>query len=251
MKKKDQPLAESSFASGGSSSPRLTAEDIQAKEFRIARLRGYKERDVDEFLDDLTLAWGALLDENQRLRSHTGGVSSIGAPDLDEVARQADEIITRARQAAGRIVAEAEVTAGVRPPGDDDRAAVASFLSKERTFLQDLASLVQGHAEGVKGMAREVFAKPASAEPVTPARSVAPPVAEPATPDAPPPAVSADEKPRAEPSSTEPATTEAVAAEEDEEPIRIEEPETASVRVPEHDEESGDRSLKELFWGEE
>ena len=254
MKKKDQPPAESSFAPDGSSTSRLTAEDIQAKEFRIARLRGYKERDVDEFLDELTLAWGVLLDENRRLRSQTGGVTSIGAPDLDDVARQADEIIARARQEAGRIVAEAGVTSGVRGAGDDDRAAVSSFLSKERAFLQDLATLVQEHAEGVKGMAREVFAKPVNAEPAPSMRSAPVPTAAPAPPavpaEAPSPAAPSDETSHAEPTSAGPAVT-ATAPAEEEQPIRIEEPETASVRVSEHEEESGDRSLKELFWGEE
>jgi DivIVA domain-containing protein len=244
MKKKDESPAESPLASAGSSTQRLSAEDIQAKEFRIARLRGYKERDVDEFLDELTLAWSALLEENRRLRAQVGGGLSIGAPDLDDVARQADEIISRARAEAGRIIAEAEVSAGVRQAGDDDRAAVSAFLSKERSFLQDLATLVQGHAEGVKGMAREVFAKPAPQEtPAVEAASAAektPAGAVTGTPDE----ATADVKSRSAP----PSTADAPATEE-QPPIRIEGP--APVRVPEHDEGSGDRSLKELFWGEE
>lgn len=227
MKKKEQAPVEAPLPPR--SAPRITPEDIQAKEFRIARLRGYKERDVDEFLDELTLSWGALLDENRRLRSQAGFGASIGAPDLDDAARQADEIIARARQEAARIVAEAGATQGARPAGDDDRTTVSAFLNKERSFLQDLATLVQGHAEGVKGMAREVFAKP---EP--PADESAPASSEedvPAAPAEPPPAPSA------------PA--------EDDEPIRIEEPEPATVRTSEPSEEPGDRSLKELFWGED
>ena len=248
MKKKDQAPAESPLASDRGSTPRLAAEDIQAKEFRIARLRGYKERDVDEFLDELTLAWSAMLEENRRLRAQAGGVHSIGAPDLDDIARQADEIIARARAEAGRIVAEAGVTAGVRQAGDDDRAAVSAFLSKERSFLQDLATLVQGHAEGVKGMAREVFAKPATeeraaVEPASAAQEV--PATAAAVPPRPTEATS-----DAENASTGSSVAAVPASEEEEEaPIRIEEP--APVRVPEHEEASGDRSLKELFWGEE
>ncbi|HEV8563562.1 MAG TPA: DivIVA domain-containing protein [Actinomycetota bacterium] len=272
MKKKEQSPAESPFASGAGPPPRLTAEDIQAKEFRIARLRGYKERDVDEFLDELTLAWGVVTDENHRLRAQAGGVASVGAPDLDDVSRQADEIIARARQEAGRIVAEAEVTAVVRRADEGDRAAVSSFLSKERAFLQELATLVQGHAEGVKGMAREVFAKPpASAAPAASAESTPAPgadasaaasesSAEPPSEEPPSEEPPSEEPPSAGPSpvQTRPAEAASLASEPtapapgtDEEPIRIEEPETDSVRVPEHDEEPGDRSLKELFWGEE
>jgi DivIVA domain-containing protein len=256
MKKKEQPSAESPFATGASQTPRLTAEDIQAKEFRIARLRGYKERDVDEFLDELTMAWSALLDENRRLRSQEGGMSSIGAPDVGDAARQADEIIARARQEAGRIVAEAEVTSGVRRAGADDRAAVSSFLTKERAFLQELATLVQGHAEGMKSMAREAFAKPAAAPPPAAQKPTAsePAASEPTAsePTEPP----ADETPAAEAAAAVPAaavsaspTTSKPAPVQDDEPIRVDEPQTASVRG--HEEESGDRSLKELFWGEE
>jgi DivIVA domain-containing protein len=249
MKKKDQAPAESPLASDRGSTPRLAAEDIQAKEFRIARLRGYKERDVDEFLDELTLAWSALLEENRRLRAQAGGVHSIGAPDLDDVARQADEIIARARAEAGRIVAEAGVTAGVRQAGDDDRAAVSAFLSKERGFLQELATLVQGHAEGVKGMAREVFARPVTEErapadePASAARGA---TATAATDSATTTVEASDAKSSPGPRT---AATPAPKDEEEEPPIRIEEP--APVRVPEHEEGSGDRSLKELFWGEE
>lgn len=247
MKKKEQSPVESPLASDGASTPHLSAEDIQAKEFRIARLRGYKERDVDEFLDELTLAWGAMLEENRRLRAQAGGVHSIGAPDLDDVARQADEIIARARAEAGRIVAEAGVTAGVRQAGDDDRAAVSAFLSKERRFLQELATLVQGHAEGVKGMAREVFARPVTEE-GTPAVQPAPATQGATTTAAAVSTTTAVETSDAK-SSTKPGTAAAPAPKEDEPPIRIEEP--SPVRVPEHEEGSGDRSLKELFWGEE
>jgi DivIVA domain-containing protein len=237
MKKKEQAPVEAPLRPA--TAPRITAEDIQAKEFRIARLRGYKERDVDEFLDELTLAWGALLDENRRLRSQAGfGAAAIGAPDLDDAARQADEIVARARREAARILAEAGAAAGPRGASGDDRSSVSAFLTRERTFLQELATLVQGHAEGVKGMAREVFAKPAAVEPAT----------EPAP---------ADEPPAPAPKEVLPthAETSRVAAsvpdaDDEDEPIRIEEPAPASVRTSEA-EETGDRSLKELFWGED
>ena len=242
MKKKEKPSAATSFAPGATSAPRLTAEDIQSKEFRIARFRGYKERDVDEFLDELTRAWGAIVEENRRLSAQSASWSAIGAPDLDDVGRQADEIIARAREEAARIVREAEERAGVTGAGDADRTAVSAFLSKERQFLQELASVVQGHAEGVKGMAREVFRPSPGATGLE-------------VPDAPSPATEVAEVPAEAPMAEAPSEEAPTIAEAPEEgPIRIEEPEPAGVRAREGEDdgpEPGDRSLKDLFWGEE
>jgi DivIVA domain-containing protein len=235
MKKKD--IESTSLPPAASSTSRITPEDIQSKEFRIARFRGYKERDVDEFLDQLTLAWGSVLEENRRLRGAPG--APMGAPtDVSEphdAARRADEIVQRAREEAERIVGEAQAraeaigaTAGV---AEGDRQAVSAFLMKEREFLQSLASLVQGHAEGVKGMAREVFT-PRTA-PVAPTHEAAATASE----ESPPPA------------PVEPGPPSGPAAE----PIRVDEPEPAAVsgREGESRTETGDRSLRDLFWGEE
>ena len=149
--------------------------DIQQKEFRVSRFGGYRMRDVDEFLDRLTDTMSALTAENERLRRGAPGAPILGTPDLDEVARQADEIIQRARDEAARITAEAnERAAGVAGIAatsgatDDQRAAVGAFLSQERAFLQSLAALVQEHAETVKGMARRPRPERISSEPATP-----------------------------------------------------------------------------------
>ncbi len=216
----------------------ITPLDIQQKEFRIARVRGYKERDVDEFLDRLTEDLSELLAENEKLRLQVGAGAMIGAPDLEDVSRQADEIIQRARDEAARIVADAEATAKASPAGSstDDPATVTAFLHKEREFLRSLAQLVQEHAEGVKDMAREVFARPTDSVSQPPAPEDTASVA------APPPRAP----------ETELATAHAVTRTEAEEPIRLDEPEPATVGAPEADEDTqGDRSLRELFWGEE
>ena len=127
--------------------------EIQKKEFRVSSFNGYKMRDVDEFLDAVTDSMSALVAEVDRLR--TGAPAPVvGAPDLDDVSRQADEIIERARAEAARIVAEAKVqTPGVTST-PRIMAAVNAFLTNEREFLQSLAGLVQGHAESVKGMSK-------------------------------------------------------------------------------------------------
>ena len=211
--------------------------EIQQKEFRVSRLNGYRMRDVDEFLDQLTESVSALVEENRRLRSQAGAQPVVGAPDLDDVARQADEIIQRARDEAARITAEARAGAAAGASATPaERAAVGAFLSEEKEFLQGIAGLVQQHAETVKSMAKQArAAKPAPATEAAP-----PPVAEPEV----------VEVEAVEPEVVEPEVdrTQALPVEE---PIRVDEPLPASTKVGDRDAPAGDPSLKELFWGEE
>ena len=247
----------------------ITAADIQQKEFGVSRFGGYRMRDVDEFLDRVTESMTKLADENQRLRSATGlppAVLSpaIGAPDLIDTSRQADEIIERARAEAAKIVRDAReatvMAAGshASPGTDAGRAAVAPFLSQERDFLQSLATLVQGHAESVKGMAKASRASRSSATPAAPAAPaprptpVAPPKAVPEVASAGPatqPMEAVRPSPRPKPPESAPEA-EALTS------IRVDEPATASVGAGDADEDGvqsdgGDRTLRELFWGEE
>ena len=258
-----------------SSAPRMLSPlDIQQKEFRYARFGGYKMRDVDEFLDRVTEAMSAVVSENERLRA--GGSSAppvLGTPDLDDVGRQADEIIQRARDEAERILDAARakaLTTGALTTGavaagaviggtEEDRAAVNAFLAKEKEFLQSLAGLVQGHAGSVKEMAKSARARP------TPAASSTPAAAAPASegrPTTPAPSARATtpkptpSTPPAPPTSsappTRPETT--ISLPRAEEPVRMDEPAAATARRDGGDDdgrEAGDSSLRELFWGEE
>jgi DivIVA domain-containing protein len=172
-KPESSDVEEGSVAKEQSSSPsragRLTPLDIQQIEFRRS-FKGYDEREVDEFLDRLTEDFAAALDEAQRLRDRAEG--GLGAVITGGTAagskRSADEIVQRARDDAARIVREAQERAtaigaaalGPRAaggegsaPSSDDRASIAPFIAKEREFLTSLATLVQGHAEAVRGMA--------------------------------------------------------------------------------------------------
>ena len=239
---KDREGTDATSVAPSTASALLTPLDIQQKEFQVSRLGGYRMRDVDEFLDQLTDAMTAILAENERLRSGAGPSPIVGSPDLEEVSRQADEIIQRARDEAARIIAEANeraTTAGAQVPGSvsaADREAVDAFLARERAFLQGLAGLVQEHADGVKAMAREVRRK-GSPAPVPTAAS------EPKQGSEEPP------RPASTPSSagsepTRPITAVQPAAQD--EPIVVNEPEPANTRR-----EDGDESLRELFWGEE
>jgi len=258
MGKKDTGLGEAVAAPS-----RLTPADIQQKEFRVSRFGGYKMRDVDEFLDQITDSFTALTSDVDRLRA--GGASPVvGSPDLGDVARQADEIIARARAEAARIVAEARTTAAAStsaaaPTGPQDKAAVNAFIAREREFLQSLAGLVQEHAETVKAMAKS--ARSGSEAPAAaasgpgssstteqaPSGSTGTAPAAAATASSPPPA--SPTPPPASPEASE-AKAEPTRVPESDDTVRIEEPATAGATRGEAEPE-GDRSLRELFWGED
>jgi DivIVA domain-containing protein len=212
----------------------LTALDIQQKEFRVSRFGGYRMRDVDEFLDALTDAMAALTSENERLRRGSAP-PIVGSPDLDEVSRQADEIITRAREEAARITDEARERAAslgsTSAAGPEGRAAIDAFLAQERAFLQGMAALVQDHAETVKAMARRSRqdAQPGSESGSDPGERPAPETGSEVIRD-PAPDRAAE-------------TTQAM-----DEPIVVEEPQPTAAR---REEVEGDPSLRELFWGDE
>ena len=120
-KRNEQP--EDTFADAAAP-PRLTPMDVQQKEFGVTRVGGgYRMRDVDQFLDELTNSMTALVEENRRLKEQAGSGAMIGAPDLEQVSRQADEIIRRAREEAAQIVRDAHsatVAAGSRRRGRRD-----------------------------------------------------------------------------------------------------------------------------------
>ena len=228
---------------------KITPLDIQQKEFRVSRFGGYRMRDVDEFLDKLTEVVSGLVDENARLRRQAGAAPVVGSPDLADVARQADEIIQRARDEAARIAAETRAQATAPVAGtDEDRAAVKAFLNQERAFLQELAGLVQGHAETVKGMAKgarrsQVADAPAPEPPSAPDASA-------------PPAVEPSQEPAA--GDADEGTTDRVVEIADADatqtmPAPDDRPELAQSRPSAGQERTGegDPSLRELFWGEE
>lgn len=239
---------EGTDGAGWASAPagHLTPADVQQKQFRTARMGGgYRMREVDEFLDQVTDTLTSLLSENERLRRGQAG------------------------EPAARSTLDTPITAG-------DRAAIEAFLRREKAFLQSLGGLVQGHAEELKGMVRSsrsplaapgtpaavvpaAVSTPANATPAAEEPSVEPPAVETsvaATEDVPeesePPTQVEDDRP-VEASDTEDETGAMPAAEtetetETEEPIRLDEPEPARSR---RTEEGSAGSLRELFWGEE
>jgi DivIVA domain-containing protein len=264
MRKKDKDATDAQdFTGMPATSGAVTAADIQAKEFNVSRFGGYRMRDVDEFLDQITESMTKLADENQRLRSANGlpAAPSIGAPDLADTSRQADEIIESARAEAAKIVQDAQAraavgtTAAVAAGGDSGRAAVAPFLAQERDFLQQLATLVQSHAESVKGMAKASRTKPAVAPPAAATSSTTAPEPQVQAAAPAPASDSTQPMPPVKPAADTPASAQRT-EQRSAAPIRVEEPATASVGAGDADDdggqgEGGDRSLRELFWGEE
>lgn len=240
---------------------RITPLDIQQAEFRLA-FRGYNERDVDAFLDRVTEDLSSYLEENQRLQAAPGVVRVPEGDARDEAA----DIVTRAREEAAAIIRRAEdEAAAIRAAagagmGGDARSAVAPFLNKERDFLQGLGSLVQTHAEEIKGM---VLAVRARAEAVHSEQAPASEVRTDADAGTETPAGPGSEGPTAtlEPASSSEIRTrmgfgsETVSApdETDGDDTVAVDPATEPVLTTEGSPASDrrERSLRELFWGEE
>jgi DivIVA domain-containing protein len=146
--------------------PRVTPADVQGVEFKLA-FRGYSERDVDTFLDRVTEDLSSYLEENERLRQGLPPATLGATADPTE----ADATLASAREEAQSIVRRAEQeAAAIRAAagtgsGGDARAALAPFLNREREFLQSLGSLVQTHAEEIKQMVLAIRARTEAASP--------------------------------------------------------------------------------------
>ncbi len=106
---------------------RLTPVDVQQKEFRLA-VRGYNEREVDEFLDLVTEEMARLHAENTRLRA---------------------EVETRAPIAGPVPATSSGPSAAPTTP-----AALHAYVAQEQAFLKQLAGLIQDHARAVKDARR-------------------------------------------------------------------------------------------------
>jgi len=129
---------------------RITPVDIQKKEFRVA-MRGYHEQDVDQFLDDVTEEVARLYAENKRLREELEFLGTrkldVGAATeaealLRRAQEEADRILAQARTRGSDLARRSGTTGS---PG-----SLGPFISREREFLQGLADLIQSHAEAVK-----------------------------------------------------------------------------------------------------
>jgi DivIVA domain-containing protein len=241
---------------------RITPEDVQQVEFRLA-FRGYNERDVDAFLDRITEDLSAYIaDGPGSAGTGAGGTAAAGAEAEQILAgarAEAEEILRRAREDAANIRA----SAGAAGSGDA-RTSVAPFLNSEREFLQSLGSLVQTHAEEIKQMvlALRSRAEPAAEEPVGPRAVPEPPRAEPEAGPAEPASDPVEAAPvseiraRLEAAGDAPELrlpdAEAPGEPDDGPPVVVQggtEPVFSTEGSPAG--QQRERSLRELFWGEE
>ncbi len=225
MRRKRSQKKDQGSASGDR---RVSPADVQTVEFRLA-FRGYHERDVDAFLDRVTEDLASYIDENRRLREANDLPPAALSPDgpLGE----AEAAVARAREEAAAIVRNAEARAAALGAGrGDPRAAVAPFLNREREFLQSLGTLVQDHAEEIKRMVLAL--KAMVGEP-------APAVAD---------AYSGEEGTEEEEISEVEAAYEPITVAEAEAP---DEPDEAGEETGSVVSRESQRSLRELFWGED
>jgi DivIVA domain-containing protein len=256
---------------------RITPEEVQQVEFRLA-FRGYNERDVDAFLDRITEGLSSYLEELERFRLVGGqplqavaGSTGDAAAVVARARAEADEIVRRAHEQAAGIPAAAGAGSG------DARGAVAPFLNREREFLQGLGGLVQTHAEEIKQMVLAIRERAEASSVPDAARSAATPSS---VAGVPPPvetdatgeranASSASQVPSADLEPASPAEirerlqaseppVEIGPADEDDlppkaaAPIVVEsgtEPVFSTEGAPAT--ERRERSLRELFWGED
>ncbi len=219
MRKKKQQDPEAGFVSEGSGNKRITPMDIQQKEFRLS-FRGYNERDVDKFLDELTEELNTVIEEKRRVSERSAGSGSGTADEEGE----AEQVLARARKEAEQILArarkEAVAVSGASGPvslSGTDAEAVARFLFTEREFLQGLGTLVQSHVETVKEMARAVReTREAARQPV-----------------------------KVEAKQEEPAAAKVEGV------TVVDEPAISGVRSDQAGGDDSERSLRELFWSED
>jgi DivIVA domain-containing protein len=260
---------------------RITPEEVQQVEFRLA-FRGYNERDVDAFLDRITEGLSSYLEELERFRLVGGqplqavaGSTGDAAAVVARARAEADEIVRRAHEQAAGIPSAAGAGSG------DARGAVAPFLNREREFLQGLGGLVQTHAEEIKQMVLAIRERAEASSVPDAARSTATPSS---VAEVPPPVETDATGERATassasqvPSAAPPADLEPASAAEIRERLQASEPPVEIGPADEDDlppkaaapivVESGtepvfstegapaserrERSLRELFWGED
>jgi cell division initiation protein len=265
-------MRENQQAAGGPTPGRLTPLDVQQKEFRVS-FRGYNEREVDEFLDKVT-------EEIQRYEAELMRVRTERAtfdPSTLDIDAESQRILREARERADAIVREAEARAAGIPTASatDTRAMVAPYLNREREFLQQLGTLVQGHAQTIKTMVEEARRRTerAAAHPEPAATPFEAPIAVP--PPVPSPADDAatageplfarradetsDESPVEAESSVEagepPGEAQAAPDPKDGDVVVVgnerERPVPAPIERGDERSPEGARSLRELFWGED
>ena len=180
MRKKDKDATDAQdFTGMPATSAAVTAAEIQAEGVRVSRFGGYRMRDVDEFLDQITESMTRLADENQRLRPANGrptlrrrraghGGRRRARPTRSSSARatEAAKIVQDARAQAA--VGTTASWPGRRRVGGRQRRSWRRSGHSSRAW----PAWSRAHADSVKGMAGSSRGKPAAAPGRRPGRNV-------------------------------------------------------------------------------
>ena len=143
---------------------KLTPMDIHHKEFRHS-LRGYDEKEVDTFLDDVADEFERLFKENIDLSERLDGASDKvrSYQEMEKTLhntmlaaqRSAEDIVTRARGEAATLLRDAEVKAKELIHGAlRQKQTVAGELVRikqaEEEFRSEFVSALERHLESVR-----------------------------------------------------------------------------------------------------
>ena len=158
--------------------PRVTIDDISRKEFSIAN-KGYNQKEVDDFLDDICDEMERMEAEIKDLRQKTTAVrpaqpaaAAASAEPGEDITNQFREILTTAQQVkdetirkakedAAAIRAKAEAEATERLDGlKDEKEALTRQISELKTtaanYRKQFEELLQAQQEALE-KATELF----------------------------------------------------------------------------------------------
>ena len=147
--------------------PRVTIDDISRKEFSIAN-KGYNQKEVDDFLDDICDEMERMENEIMDLKQKTSVVrtapqeSSAVSPEKEQSCREVlamavqvkEETLRKAKEDAEAIRAKAETEAAERLDGlSDERKSleeeVAALRKTAENYRTQFEALLQAQQEAL------------------------------------------------------------------------------------------------------
>jgi len=142
----------------------ITPLDIQSKEFAKS-VRGYKEEDVDGFLDLLTLDWEKMIEENQRLKDQVKSLSAdLSVLETLEAAKALmGDISASAEKRAEILLKNAEldaerITREARESVEKLNEEAVAIRSSLNTFKTRYKLLLESELEKFDTLSAELFA---------------------------------------------------------------------------------------------
>lgn len=259
----------------------MTPSSIQQKRFHDS-FRGYDHEEVDVFLDEVADAFDAIYRENQETRIKIKRleerlVEAEGTEDMlkrtllaaqrtaddavEEARAKAQEILEAAKAEASEIVAEAqnqgrEIVTGARTEAESASQRADELKNFEAEYRAKLRQVIEGHLEELtaKPLSRRPAPRKAETEAPRPDVQTSDETGETGAPE--PEASRGTPSPMAKPARHSIAATapEAAAGPEvggERSESRPEEPSSDENAVYLDEDADEDRTITELFWGED